>query len=45
MSREWTDLGIDFDALKTRFRQLVPEPGIVAQDRVGAVLRARATAD
>jgi hypothetical protein len=40
-----TDLGIDFDALKTRFRQLVPEPGIVAQDRVGAVLRARATAD
>ncbi len=40
-----TDLGIDFEALKTRFRQLVPEPGIVAQDRVGAVLRARATAD
>ncbi len=37
-----TDLGIDFDALKVRFRQLVPEPGIVAQDRVGAVLRARA---
>ena len=40
-----TDLGIDFDALKVRFRQLVPEPGIVAQDRVLAVLRARATAD
>jgi hypothetical protein len=40
-----TDLGIDFDALKTRFRQLVPEPGIVAQDRVLTVLRARATAD
>jgi hypothetical protein len=40
-----TDLGIDFEALKTRFRQLVPEPGIVAQDRVLTVLRARATAD
>jgi hypothetical protein len=40
-----TDLGIDFDALKVRFRQLVPEPGIVAQDRVLTVLRARATAD
>jgi len=40
-----TDLGIDFDALKTRFRQLVPEPGIVAQDRVLTVLRARAAAD
>jgi hypothetical protein len=37
-----TDLGIDFDALKTRFRQLVPEPGIVAQDRVLTVLLARA---
>ena len=40
-----TDLGIDFEALKARFRQLVPEPGIVAQDRVLTVLRARATAD
>ena len=40
-----TDLGIDFDALKVRFRQLVPEPGIVAQERLGAVLRARAKAD
>jgi len=39
-----SDLGIDFEALKTRFARLVPEPGIVAQDRVGAVLRARATA-
>ena len=37
-----TDLGIDFDSLKTRFRQLVPEPGIVAQERLGAELRRRA---
>ncbi len=40
-----TDLGIDFEPLKARFVRLVPEPGIVAQDRVLTVLRARATAD
>ncbi len=40
-----SDLGIDFEALKARFVRLVPEPGIVAQERVLTVLRARATAD
>ena len=45
LGRIATDLGIDFYALSPRFRQLVPEPGIVAQDRVLTVLRARATAD
>ena len=40
-----SDLGIDFEPLKARFVRLVPEPGIVAQDRVLTVLRARATAD
>jgi hypothetical protein len=40
-----SDLGIDFEALKARFAGLVPEPGIVAQERVLTVLRARATAD
>jgi hypothetical protein len=40
-----SDLGIDFEPLKARFVRLVPEPGIVAQDRVLTVLRARAKAD
>jgi hypothetical protein len=40
-----SDLGIDFEALKARFAGLVPETGIVAQERVLTVLRARATAD
>jgi hypothetical protein len=37
-----SDLGIDFNGLKARFVRLVPEPGIVAQERVLTVLRARA---
>ena len=39
-----TDLDIDFNALRARFARLVLEPGIVAQERVLTVLRARATA-